>query len=59
MPVQHEADYWVGSLAMTIALASVDPDPKRLCKTALREFLASRPPRNELAGLIREAMKGK
>ena len=59
MSDQQCSDYWVGSLAMTVALATVDPDPKRLCRKVVQEFLASRPPGNELAALIREAMKGK
>lgn len=60
MPVQHEQteSYWVGSLSMTIALATKDPNPQPLLRSALREFLAARPD-SELADMLRTAMKGK
>lgn len=60
MPAHHSADYWVGNLAMAVAVASKDPDPKPILRSTLREFLAERPPGNELGDLLREAMrKGK
>ncbi len=59
MPVRHDADYWVGSLAMTVALASTDPEPKRILDSALREFLATRPPGNELADMLRTTIREK
>lgn len=57
MPVQHSADFWVGSLAMTVAIASTDPEPHRILKSALREFLASRTEGNELAAMLRATLK--
>lgn len=59
MPVQHTADHWKGSLAMTVACATVAPEPQAILKTALKEFLAEHPPGNELGDLLRTAMKEK
>ena len=58
MPVRDN-DWWVGSLAMTVAIASTDPEPHPILKSALREFLAERPPGNELADLLRTTIKEK
>ncbi len=55
----RDADYWVGSLSMTVALAATDPNPKPLLRSALREFLAERQPGNELGDMLRETLKGK
>jgi hypothetical protein len=59
MPAHHTSDYWVGSLAMTVALAAQDPEPRPLLKSALREFLSERPVGDTLGDLLREAMKEK
>jgi hypothetical protein len=60
MNAYRDSDYWVGSLAMTIALASKEPDPQPVLKNALREFLQDRPPGNELGDLLRITLgKGK
>ena len=59
MPDKDE-HYWVGHLATTIAIASTDPEPRPILKSALREFLADRPPGNELGDLLRITLgKGK
>lgn len=49
-------DYWLGSLAMTVALAANDPYPKPLLKTALKEFLRDHPPGSPLGDLLRQTM---
>ena len=38
----RDADFWVGSLSMTVALAATDPEPQPLLRSALREFLKDR-----------------
>lgn len=56
------ADYWVGSLSMTVALAATRTDPQPLLRSALKEFLATRPPGNELGDMLRTILdetKGK
>ena len=58
MPVRDN-DWWVGSLAMTVAIASTDPEPRPILKSALREFLAERPPGNELADMLRATIREK
>ena len=39
MPRQT-SDYWLGSLAMTVALANREKDPKPILRSAWREFVA-------------------
>ena len=51
--------YWVGHLSTTIAHAVTSPDPKPVLKSALREFLADRPPGNELGDLLRITLNTK
>ena len=58
MPVQSES-YWLGNLAMTVALATRDPEPRPLLRTALADFLRDHPPGNELGDLLRQALKEK
>jgi len=59
MPDRDE-HYWVGHLSTTIAIATTEPDPKPVLRSALREFLADRPPGNELGDLLRITLgKGK
>ena len=58
MPVQSES-YWVGALSMTVAIASRDPEPQPLLRSALREFLAARPPGDELGDMLREELKAR
>jgi hypothetical protein len=53
----RDADYWVGSLSMTVALAATDPNPKPLLRSALREFLADRPADSELARMLRATLR--
>ena len=55
----RDAHYWVGSLAMTVAVASEDPEPQPILRSALREFLADRPPGCELAQILRATLKEK
>jgi hypothetical protein len=52
-----DADYWVGSLSMTVALAATDPKPKPLLRSVLRDFLADRPPGDELARTLRATLR--
>lgn len=63
MPAHGEIktpDFWVGSLAMTIAWAATDPEPKPVLRSALREFLRDRPPGDELGDMLRDTLgKGK
>ena len=61
MPVQHERtpDYWVGNLAMTLALASKAPDPQPVMKATLRDFLRDHPPGHGLGDMLRDELKGK
>lgn len=53
------SDYWVGSLAYTVAAASVDPNPRPLLKNAIREFLRERPPGDELGDMLRRELREK
>ena len=53
----RDADFWVGSLSMTVALAATDPEPQPLLRSALREFLKDRPPGCELARILRSTLK--
>ena len=53
----RDADFWVGSLSMTVALAATDPEPQPLLRSALREFLKDRPPECELARILRSTLK--
>jgi len=55
--MERDPHYWMGHLAMTVAVATTTPDPKPVLKTALREFLRTRPPGNELGDLIRSTIK--
>ena len=55
----RDADFWMGSLSMTVALAATDPEPQPLLRSALREFLAERPAGCELARLLRLTLKEK
>lgn len=55
----RDADYWVGHLSMTAAIAATDPEPQPLLRSALREFLAERPAGCELARLLRTTLKEK
>ena len=55
MPVRSEA-FWLGDLAMTVALASKEPDPRPLLKTTLREFLADQG-HTELGRLLKSTLK--
>ena len=57
--MQRDAHYWVGSLAMTVAVASADPDPQPILRSALREFLKDRPPGCELAQILRATTREK
>jgi hypothetical protein len=59
MPAAHGQDYWLGSLAMTVALATRDPEPRPLLRTALADFLRERPPGDELGDLLRQTLKEK
>ena len=59
MPVRSEA-HWLGDLAMTVALATKERDPKPLLRGVLREFLASPPAGHEpLAAEVRSTLKEK
>jgi len=53
----RDADFWVGSLSMTVALAATDPEPQPLLRSALREFLADRPKDCELSRILRATIK--
>jgi hypothetical protein len=53
------ADYWVGYLSHTVAVAVNDPHPERLLRPALKEFLADRPPGDGLAADLRRTLKEK
>lgn len=57
--MNHPDPWWVGHLAMTVATAAVSPTPKPLLRSALRDFLASRPEGCELAAMIRQTQRGK
>ena len=58
--IDRDEHYWVGHLAMTVAVATTEPDPKPVLRSALREFLAERPPGNQLGDLLRDTLgKGK
>ena len=50
-------DYWLGSLAMTIALAANDPHPRPLLKDTLRKFLADHGPNHPLGAYIRAELR--
>lgn len=56
---QQGNDYWVGSLAMTVAVAATAPDPQPVLDSALRRFLATRPPGNELGDILRATLNEK
>ena len=55
MPVRSET-FWLGNLAMTVALATKERDPQPLLKSALREFMADQGD-TELAALLRTTLK--
>ena len=57
--LDRDEHYWVGSLAMTVAVASTHPEPVPILKSALREFLKDRPPGNELGDLLRQTLREK
>ena len=57
--MERDEHYWMGSLAMTVAQATVHPNPQAYCKGALREFLKDRPAGCELAHLLRLTLKEK
>ena len=57
MSAYRGQDYWLGSLAMTVALAVRDPEPRPLLRTALADFLKERPPGDELGDLLRQTLK--
>ena len=59
MPAFHDNDHWLGSLAMTVALATRDPEPRPLLRTALAEFLRERPAGDALGDLLRQTLKEK
>jgi hypothetical protein len=42
---------------MTVAVASTHPDPGPVLKSALREFLETRPPGNELGDMLRATIR--
>lgn len=52
------ADYWMGSLAMTVAWAANEPNPRPILKSAIREFLRDCPD-TELARMLREQLREK
>ena len=54
----QDTDYWLGSMAMAVAIASVDPNPQPILRHALKEFLAEQG-NTELAALLRQAIKEK
>ena len=58
-PTDKDEHYWVGALSMTVAVASTHPEPQPILKSALREFLATRPPGNELGDLLRQTLREK
>lgn len=53
---EQTPEYWVGSLAMTIAVATAAPDPKPILRPALRRFLAQRPHGDELGDMLRSEL---
>jgi hypothetical protein len=53
----RDADYWVGALSMTVALAATDQNPKPLLRSALRDFLKDRPPGDELGRILRATVQ--
>ena len=53
----RDADFGVGSLPMTVALAATAPEPQPLLRSALREFLADRPKDCELARILRTTIR--
>ena len=55
----RDEHYWMGSLAMTVAMAATSPDPKPVLRSAMREFLRDRPPGCELAQILRTTLKEK
>ena len=57
--LDKDSHYWVGYLSMHLASAAVEPDPKPILRTALREFLSTRPPGNELGDLLRATLNQK
>jgi hypothetical protein len=54
----RDEHYWVGNLAMTVALASKSPEPQKILRPALRDFLADRPAGDRLAAAVRDELKG-
>ena len=50
-------DYWLGSLAMTVALASREPNPRPLLTEALRKFLADHGREHPLGAYIRDELR--
>jgi hypothetical protein len=59
MTAYRGADYWVGNLATTVAIAATTPDPRPVLRSALREFLRERPAGDPLGDMIRAELKGK
>lgn len=55
--IPRDADYWVGSLSMTLAQAATTEEPQPIIRSALREFLRDRPPGNELGDMLRTTLK--
>ena len=49
--------FWVGNLAMTVALATRERDPQPVLKSALREFMRDHPPGHPLGDLLRQTLK--
>ena len=57
--MERDEHYWIGALAMTVAVATTTPDPHPMLKSALREFLRDRPPGNELGDMLRTTIREK
>lgn len=57
--LDRDEHYWIGHLSMTVAVAATATEPKPILRSALREFLAERPPGNELGDLLRVTLKEK
>lgn len=57
--LDRDEHYWIGALSMTLAVASTTPDPQPIIKSGLEEFLADRPPGNELGDMLRTTINGK
>jgi hypothetical protein len=59
MTAYRGADYWVGYLSRTVAIAATEPNPKPVLRSALRDFLADRPAGDPLGDKIRSTLKEK